>query len=45
MPQIMPYIIKTKNVRKIIEFINTCGTPHQYTEEIINNKFYLGQEK
>lgn len=32
MPQIMPYIVKAKNIRKIVEFINTCVTPNQYTE-------------
>jgi len=42
MPEIMPYILKAKNVRKLVEFINTCVTPHQYTEEIINSKFLMG---
>jgi hypothetical protein len=45
MPHIHSYIIKTKNIRKIVEFINTCVTPSQYTEELIVNKFLMGQEK
>ena len=45
MPHIMPYILRTKNLRKIVEFINTCVTPNQYTEEIIVGKFLMGVEK
>ncbi len=45
MPEIITYILKAKNIRKLVEFINTCVTPHQYTEEIINNKSIMGIQK
>ena len=42
MPHVMHYILKLKNTRKIVEFINTAVTPHEYTEELVNKKFFVG---
>ena len=31
MPGVIPYIIKSKNIRKLVEFVNICVTPPQFT--------------